>query len=129
MAGKALLDTNVVIAMLNRDSRIKAIVDSYEEVFVPSIVVGELYLGALRSQRIIENVSRIESYCRDCVILEVDEQTGRRYGEVKAQLMAAGKPIPQNDVWIAAIALQYEIPLLTRDKDFKSVESLEAIYL
>jgi len=126
MAGKILLDTNVVIAILNRDSVIAKRLVDFDEVYLPSIVVGELFLGAMRSHRVEENISRIESFCGDCAVLNVNASTGRQYGEVKSRLMKAGRPIPDNDVWIAAISLQHSIPLLTRDRHFQSVESLNA---
>ncbi len=130
MAGsKILLDTNVVIALLNRDSAITNGLTDFDEVYLPSIVVGELFLGAMRSHRVEDNISRVESFCRDCAVLNVNASTGRQYGEVKSRLMKAGRPIPDNDVWIAAISLQHAIPLLTRDRHFQSVDSLNATIL
>ena len=124
MAGKLLLDTNVVIALWERNSAIAKQIAKYDEVFVPSIAIGELYFGAYRSGRIEDNLARVAAYCRSCVILAADHATARIYGELKSQLQMTGRPIPENDLWIAAIALQHRIPLATRDRHFEEIESL-----
>jgi len=57
--------------------------------------------------------------------LDSDVETTRNYGRIKAQLRKKGKPIPNNDVWIAAIALQYDLTVVTRDKHFDQVDGLK----
>jgi tRNA(fMet)-specific endonuclease VapC len=54
-----------------------------------------------------------------------DTETARRYGEVKNKLKLKGRPLPENDVWIAALALQHDLTLVTRDAHFQEVESLK----
>jgi tRNA(fMet)-specific endonuclease VapC len=56
--------------------------------------------------------------------LKVDEETTIAYGNIKAALRKKGKPIPENDIWIAAIAKRYELVVVTRDKHFKEIESI-----
>jgi tRNA(fMet)-specific endonuclease VapC len=58
------------------------------------------------------------------VILGCNVDTARWYGRIAAQLKTIGRPIPQNDIWIAAIARQYELTMLTRDKHFENVDGL-----
>lgn len=59
--------------------------------------------------------------------LSIDVETARYYGEIRHELRLDGRPIPQNDVWIAALALQHRLPVLSRDTHFDSVEGVERI--
>ena len=56
-------------------------------------------------------------------VITIDQDTAKHYGEIIASLYKKGKPIPTNDVWIAAIARQYEFTLITRDKHFNEIEN------
>jgi tRNA(fMet)-specific endonuclease VapC len=58
-------------------------------------------------------------------VLPLNADTAKRYGEIKNLLRTKGRPIPENDLWIAAIAQQYDLTLVTRDPHFKSVEKLK----
>lgn len=124
MNGKYLLDTNIVIALFARESVVYQQLAKADEAFVPSIVIGELYFGAYKSGRINENIARIEEFASSNTILEVDSLTAREYGRIISSLRAKGKPIPENDIWIAATAIQYGLTLVTRDKHFEEVGQL-----
>lgn len=124
MAGKYLLDTNAVIALFAGDSDVVDLLKDAEEVFVPSIVIGELYYGARKSSRVEDNVARIDDFAANNVVLGCDTETAYQYGEVKNRLRQRGRPIPENDIWIAAIALQHDLILLTSDVHFGEVENL-----
>ncbi len=95
-----------------------------KEVFLPSVVVGELYYGALSSHRIAENQSRLEYFASSVTILACDEATALHFGQIKNGLRILGRPIPDNDLWIAALARQYGLTLVTRDKHFRAIEHL-----
>ena len=124
MSGKFLLDTNVVIALFGGDSVVVDFLNDAAEVFVPSIVIGELCYGARKSSRVEDNLARIDDFAASNVILSCDTETAYRYGEVKDRLRQKGRPIPENDIWIAAIAFQHELTLLTSDMHFAEVENL-----
>jgi tRNA(fMet)-specific endonuclease VapC len=94
-------------------------------IFTPSIVLGELYYGARKSTRVPENLARIEEFAARSTVLVCDTETARRYGEIKDRLRQKGRPIPENDIWIAAIALQYELTLVARDAHFENVDDLK----
>ena len=94
---------------------------------MPSIVVGELLFGARKSERVLGNLARIDEFVSNLVVLGCDIETARRYGEIKSALRAKGNPIPENDVWIAAIALQHDLTLVTRDVHFDDIESLNVV--
>lgn len=126
MTGNALLDTVAAITLLNRwpghDSLLQ-----YSDIYLPFIVVGEIFHGATRSQRVQENLQRVEQLIAQVPILYPDVPTLRIYGEIRTALRRKGRPIPGNDVWIAAVALEHQLPVLTRDAHFREVEGLAVV--
>lgn len=94
------------------------------EVFVPSIVVGELYFGAYKSTRVQDNLKRITEFIAASTILDCDATTAQFYGQIKNALKLKGRPIPENDMWIAAVAIQHDLILASRDAHFSEIESL-----
>jgi tRNA(fMet)-specific endonuclease VapC len=125
VSGKALVDTNVVIALFAGDP---AIVDSLKHraaVFLCAPVLGELRYGARASARVESNLARLDQFAQALIVLPCDAETTSSYAAVKFDLREKGRPIPENDVWIASIARQHELTLLTRDAHFREIESLE----
>jgi len=86
--------------------------------------LGNCNFGAQKSGQAKENLARIDEFASDSVVLGCDTQTARRYGEIKYTLQAKGRPIPENDIWIAAIALQHDLTLVTRDAHLGEIASL-----
>lgn len=125
MNGKYLLDTNIIISIFAKDPQIHNRLANAEEVFVPCIAIGELYFGAYKSLKIEENLARIDEFAINNTVLACDTDTAKRYGHIKNQLKEKGQPIPENDIWIAAIAQQYAITLVTKDTHFDLVENLK----
>lgn len=127
MSGRYLLDSNIIIALFADEVAIKDSLAKAEEVFVPSIAIGELYFGARKSVRTRDNLTRIDEFAADNVVLGCDTDTARRYGEIKAGLRLKGNPLPENDIWIAAIALQHGLTMITRDTHFNEIENLKIV--
>jgi tRNA(fMet)-specific endonuclease VapC len=127
MNGRYLLDTNVVIALLAGQGAVRENLANASEVFVPSIVIGELCFGARKSARGAENLARIEEFAAANVVLACDTQTARRNGEVKNALRLQGRPLPENDIWIAAVALQHNLILITGDRHFAGIDGLSVV--
>ncbi len=123
MAGKVLLDTNIVIALFSRDKAVSLQVSS-SKILLPSIVLGELYYGARKSGQMASNLARISEFAGSVAVLNCDAVTAQHFGQIKDRLRSKGRPIPDNDVWIAAVAQQYGLPLATRDGHFKEVDGL-----
>jgi tRNA(fMet)-specific endonuclease VapC len=123
MAGRVLLDTNVIIAFFSGE---KAVSQRFAdaEVFVSSTVLGELYYGARKSAHVVANLARIEQFASSIQVLNCDAATAQLYGNIRDGLRSKGRPIPENDIWIAAVALQHGLPLATRDDHFKEVDGL-----
>ncbi len=87
-------------------------------------MLGELFYGAEQSTRKAENVKKIEEFAVASLVLECNSDTARLYGKIKSQLKARGTPIPENDIWIAALAEQHQLTLITRDKHFNNVGAI-----
>lgn len=121
---KFLLDTNIIAAWFNGEVKIADKIDKAKEVHIPIIAVGELYYGAAYSIQIEKNIKNIQSITNRYNVLQIDVETTKLYGAIKAVLRKKGKPIPENDIWIAAIAQRNQLTLVTRDKHFKEIESL-----
>lgn len=124
MSGRYLLDTNIVIALIGQDEAVLHRLADAEDVFLCSIVLGELHYGARNSGRVAENVARIESLQAATAVLVCDATTAAFYGRVKAALRHAGTPIPENDIWIAALAHQYALSVASRDEHFAHVKGI-----
>lgn len=125
IGNKFLLDTNIITAWLKGETAVADKIDKAKEIYIPIIVVGELYYGALYSTQVEKNIRDIKSITNYYNVLNVDEETTIAYGNIKAALRKKGKPIPENDIWIAAIAKRYDLVVVTRDKHFKEIESIK----
>jgi tRNA(fMet)-specific endonuclease VapC len=125
MSGRYLLDTNIVMALFANDSAVVEQIEDAEEIFVPSIVLGELYYGARHTGRSRENIAWIYEFAEANTILACDAETARWYGVIKDLLRQKGGTLPENDVWIAALSLQYGLTLVTRDPGFHEVTNLK----
>ena len=124
-SGKFLLDTNVVIGLL--DDGIREAVETVSEVFLPVVAIGELYFGAAKSGRPEHNRKVIEQFVESRVVLACDLAVAREYGRVKSLLKTRGTPLPENDIWIGEIALRHELTLVSRDKHFLEIENLSLV--
>jgi tRNA(fMet)-specific endonuclease VapC len=123
--GTYLLDANAAVALLEGEVAIRQLVSQAARIYVPSIAVGELYYGAEKSGRVSENLQRVDEFVRLYSVLSCDSETARTYGHLRQQLRLKGRPIPDNDLWIAAVALQYRYTLVTRDAHFDNVDGLK----
>src|ERR1035437_4657069 len=123
-AGRFLLDTNIVIALLDGDDTVLSNLDRAPEVFIPAVALGELFFGAAKSGRPAENTARVERFATGRAIVSADLEVAREYGRLKHSLKQKGRPLPENDIWIAAAAKCHGMVLVTRDRHFLEVEDL-----
>ena len=91
------------------------------------MVLGELHYGALRAQRREAQLALIRDFLQTAILLLPDQSASERYGQVKAELAGIGKLIPDNDIWIAAMARHFDLPLVTRDGHFAQVPRLKTL--
>ncbi|MCK6533134.1 MAG: PIN domain-containing protein [Polyangiaceae bacterium] len=124
MPGSIIPDTNAFIALLAGDARVAAILDAAGDVLVSAVVLGELTYGALNSRMADTNLARIRALRDECRFAAVDEAVVAAYGRVRLDLKQRGRPIPENDIWIAATAIASGAAVLTRDEHFQEIDGL-----
>lgn len=95
--------------------------------YIPLTVLGELYYGAFKSEHQAKTLQQLEEFLRICAVLQPGELTVQHYGHIKTDLERTGSRIPENDLWIAAIAREHQLPLVTRDQHFSLVTGLTAL--
>jgi tRNA(fMet)-specific endonuclease VapC len=83
-----------------------------------------LFFGAAKSGRHGENMAKVERFATGRAILGCDIEVARQYGRLRLGLRVKGRPLPENDVWIAATAKLHELVLVTRDRHFRDVDDL-----
>lgn len=125
MSGKYLLDTNIVIALFAEDIAVQKHMAKAGEIFIPVIVIGELYFGAFKSGRPRANTIRIENFAAGNTILVCDIGTSGEYGRIKNLLHKKEHPIPENDIWIAVLAMEHGLTLVSCDEHFKKIDGLK----
>jgi tRNA(fMet)-specific endonuclease VapC len=121
------LDTSVAIDVLA--DRAKSLRSQSVEFLLPVPVVGELQYGALNSRRAEQNVAEVERLVARCRVLEVTRVTADVYARLRLDLKKKGKPIPENDLWIAALCVEHEVKLAAVDGHFDAVDGLERFEL
>lgn len=124
MNGSYLLDTNIVIALFAGDKSVADRLGAVSSVYVPAIVLGELFYGSYKSTRVQANLHQIEQFAAQSAVLKCDTDTARHYGRLKDDLRRKGRPVPENDIWIAALSIQHDMMLVTRDAHFAEVDEL-----
>ena len=118
------MDTNVAIAVLNGDPDVSSRWSSVESAILPVPVLGELLYGARRSSRRMGNENDVRALARSMELTVCDEEVCSHYARVKEALARAGRPIPENDLWIAACVFAAEATLVARDAHFSVIEGL-----
>jgi len=124
MPGEFLLDTSVVIPLFRGEPAMQRSFEAADRVYLSAIVLGELHFGAEGSDRPSAQRKQVEDFAAVCTRLPCDAATARLYGGIKQNLRRRGRPIPENDLWIASTAIQYGLVLATRDDHFHQIEGL-----
>ena len=120
-----ILDTNAVSALAQKNRALIEQLDGAQRLAVTLISLGELAYGVRHSSRRRELESWLrEQFLTRVEILAPDLSTVEHYGDIRSELRQAGTPIPANDVWIAALARQHDLPILSCDRHFDRVKRL-----
>jgi tRNA(fMet)-specific endonuclease VapC len=125
--GRLIVDTNAVIAYREGIAEVCEIMDSADALFLPVIVVGELLYGAINSARPYENRQATDNLISISTLIFIDKPIAVQYANVRLALKKKGFPIPENDLWIAATCLEFDLPLLSSDRHFNYVPGLNVI--
>ena len=127
LGNSLLLDTNVVVRHFRDAASMTEKLAGYEYLYLPLQALAELYYGAYRSTHPEKHLAQIERFLLAVDVLVPDKETSGHYGEIAAALARAGTPIPQNDIWIAALAVQTGLPLATGDNHFDHVSNVQVL--
>ena len=122
-----ILDTNALSAAADREPAALEVIAAAESLAVPVIVLGEYRLGIAQSRFRTDYESWLREWMETVTVLEIDEETTSHYATIGLELKRSGKPIPANDLWIAALCRQHSQPLISRDRHFDGVRGLERI--
>jgi tRNA(fMet)-specific endonuclease VapC len=120
-----ILDTNALSAFVDGDAGVGELLRGQSRAAIPVIVLGEFRYGIAGSRHRGEYETWLDSHLPDFDILPVTEETAIAYAALRVTLKRLGRPIPANDAWIAALALQHRLPVLSRDEHFDAVPKLE----
>jgi tRNA(fMet)-specific endonuclease VapC len=116
-----------VSALADGDSALEPVLRHASAVALPVIVLGEYRYGVRQSRNRAKYEKWLAVLVESCRVLDIDEQTTEHYADVRADLKRTGQPIPGNDVWIAALARQHALPVLSRDRHFDFVPGLRRV--
>ncbi|MEP7352370.1 MAG: type II toxin-antitoxin system VapC family toxin [Acidobacteriota bacterium] len=121
-----ILDTNALSAFADGHREIRPYVES-SEIVIPVVVLGEYRYGISHSVRRIRYEAWLNTFLPAIQVLEINRETALWYSQIRSELRHAGKLIPANDVWIAALSKQHSLPILSRDRHFDQVKGLQRI--
>lgn len=122
-----ILDTNFISALADGDALALATLNR-DEVWVPAIVLGEYLAGLGHSKRRNEGLAWVAEYLdHEEVVLVITQTTAHHYANIWNELKVMGRPIPQNDLWIAALAREHQMPVVSQDTHFDHVPGITRI--
>lgn len=122
-----IVDTNALSAYADGVPQAVQAIDSASSIEIPVIVLGEYEYGITGSRRFPAYSQWLRAFLQLTFVLSVTEETATHYASARDDLRIAGTPIPANDLWIAALARQHHLPVLSRDQHFDKVKGVRRI--
>lgn len=119
-----LLDTSILIFLIREDITVLQRVPANANLYTSAIASGELHYGAEHSTNVEKGLSDVNKIEQTLTILVADSKTAEIYGRIRHQQAKKGQMLPDNDLWIAATALQYGLTLVARDNHFTWISEL-----
>jgi tRNA(fMet)-specific endonuclease VapC len=120
-----ILDTNALSAFVDGDTGVGEVLRRQARAAIPVIVLGEFRYGIAESRHRSAYEAWLASELPHFDVLAVTDETASAYAALRVALRRSGRPIPANDAWIAALALQHRLPVLSRDQHFDAVPNLQ----
>lgn len=128
MSERIAIDTNAAVDFIRPNRTPPPQLAEVLNVLLPVTVAGELFAGAYSSRRKAENLALVEHFLTKCTVLTPDPQTARIYGQLRGETRFPISTSRLNDLWIAALCLQHDLPLLTNDRGFDVIPGLTTIH-
>lgn len=122
-----ILDTNALSAAADGVTSVVDHIGKAERIAVPVVVLGEYRFGIAQSRHRVSYESWLREWIAVVIVLNIDEETTHSYSAIGLELKKEDKPIPANDLWIAALCRQHSLPLLSRDRHFDVISGLRRI--
>lgn len=122
-----IIDINALSAFFDAEVAVVRRFEDADDIALPVIVLGEYRFGLLGSRKRRAREDILEELLRAARVLEVTDATSRHYAAIRHDLKAAGTPIPVNDTWIAALAREHGLPLLSNDTHFDAVRDVRRV--
>jgi tRNA(fMet)-specific endonuclease VapC len=122
-----ILDTNALSAAAEAHPGIMEVLADVQQLALPVVVIGEYRFGIAQSRHRARFRHWLDNLIADCTVLDVTERTTHHYAAISVELRQAGKPIPTNDLWIAALCRQHGLPLLSQDRHFDVVSGVQRL--
>lgn len=120
-----ILDTNALSAFVDGDSRVGDVLRRHARAAIPVIVLGEFRYGIADSRHREQYEAWLAAYLPGFDVLPITQETAAAYATLRVALKRSGRPIPANDAWIAALAIEHRMPILTRDRHFDAVAEID----
>ena len=128
---RVLLDSNAYVQLMRGREQVSGIVRGAEEVLLSTVVLGELRYGFRHGSRYERNARLMREFLDNpyVTVVPVGETTADRYSRIAASLRAKGRPIPTNDIWVAAHAMEAGADLVSADRHFGHVDGIAWVRL
>ncbi len=120
-----ILDTNALSAFFDGEQALVELLSEQPDLYLPVIVLGEYQFGLRASQLKKTREPQLLAFAKTCTILPILESSVSFYAGIRDSLRRAGTPIPENDIWISALAQEYQLTVLTRDRHFLKVKQIK----
>ncbi|HLC25679.1 MAG TPA: type II toxin-antitoxin system VapC family toxin [bacterium] len=127
---QVMLDTSAYSAFMRGHAEVRLALQQADEIYLNPVILGELLAGFMRGKRKKKNEKELQMFLSSprVNVVDLDEDTSERYAVILNSLWKAGTPIPTNDIWIAASAMQHGVRLLTGDAHYQRVTQVLVEY-
>jgi len=122
-----ILDTNALSAFAEGNQALRKAIDEEPDLALPAVVLGEYYFGIRQSRLRARYEDWLRRHTSAFQVLRLGETTASHYADIRSELRSVGRPIPSNDLWIAAAAREHRMGVLSRDRHFEAVRGLKLV--
>ena len=120
-----ILDTNALSAFFDGEQALVDLLSEQPGLYLPVIVLGEYQYGLRASRLKKAREPHLLAFAKTCTVLPILESSVSFYATIRDGLRRAGTPVPENDIWIAALAMEYQLTVLTQDKHFSKIKQIK----